>query len=73
MMVFLYIGEPQTEGFEKIRVPGEAVSIQLVLDNNDVAVGDCAAVQYSGAGGRDPLFFSKTLYPLNGNSCETNA
>ena len=61
---FLYIGEPQTEGFEKIRVPGEAVSIQLVLDNNDVAVGDCAAVQYSGAGGRDPLFLAKHYIPL---------
>ena len=61
---FLYIGEPMTEGFEKIRVPGEAISIQLVLDNLDVAVGDCAAVQYSGAGGRDPLFLADRYIPF---------
>lgn len=61
---FLYVGEPQTKGFEKIRVPGEAVSIQLILDNNSVAIGDCAAVQYSGAGGRDPLFLAKNYIPL---------
>jgi methylaspartate ammonia-lyase len=61
---FLYIGEPQTQGFEKVRVPGEAISIQLILDNKDIAVGDCAAVQYSGAGGRDPLFLAKHYIPI---------
>ncbi|MFA6739544.1 MAG: methylaspartate ammonia-lyase, partial [Bacilli bacterium] len=55
---FFYLGTPQTEGFRSIRVPGEAVSIQLVLENGQVACGDCAAVQYSGTGGRDPLFLS---------------
>ena len=29
--------------------------------NGAVAVGDCAAVQYSGAGGRDPLFLAENL------------
>lgn len=61
---FLYVGEPLTEGFEKIRVPGEAVSIQLILDDGSVAIGDCAAVQYSGAGGRDPLFLADTYIPF---------
>lgn len=61
---FLYIGQPVTEGFDTIRVPGEAVSIQLVLDNHYVAVGDCAAVQYSGAGGRDPLFLADRYIPF---------
>ena len=28
----------------------------LLLDDGGVEFGDCAAVQYSGAGGRDPLF-----------------
>ena len=61
---FFYLGTPQTEGFRSIRVPGEAVSIQLVLENGQVACGDCAAVQYSGTGGRDPLFLADDFIPL---------
>ncbi|MEE4279917.1 MAG: methylaspartate ammonia-lyase [Halieaceae bacterium] len=53
---FVYSGSPRTEGFEAIRQPGESVSVLLVLEDGSVAVGDCAAVQYSGAGGRDALF-----------------
>jgi methylaspartate ammonia-lyase len=51
-----YFGQPITPGFSSIRQPGESLSIILVLDDGSTAVGDCAAVQYSGAGGRDPLF-----------------
>jgi methylaspartate ammonia-lyase len=61
---FLYIGEPLTPGFTQIRVPGEAISIQLVLENGTVALGDCASVQYSGAGGRDPLFLAHIYMPF---------
>jgi len=61
---FFYIGEPLTPGFNKVRVPGEAISVQLVLENGDIAVGDCAAVQYSGAGGRDPLFLASDYIPF---------
>ncbi|HOI46420.1 MAG TPA: methylaspartate ammonia-lyase [Bacilli bacterium] len=61
---FMYVGEPATPGFSQIRVPGEAISIQLVLDNGFVAYGDCAAVQYSGAGGRDPLFLADDYIPF---------
>ena len=53
---FDYQGFPVTEGFYKIRQPGESVSVILMLSDGDVAFGDCVAVQYSGAGGRDPLF-----------------
>ncbi|MCU1492495.1 MAG: methylaspartate ammonia-lyase [Acidimicrobiaceae bacterium] len=53
---FDYTGVPLTAGFSRIRQPGEAVSVMLVLDGGDIAFGDCAAVQYSGAGGRDPVF-----------------
>ena len=60
---FLYIGEPLTEGFKEVRVPGEAISVQLVLENGLVGLGDCAAVQYSGAGGRDPLFLANDFIP----------
>jgi methylaspartate ammonia-lyase len=60
----LYIGEPLTKGFTQIRMPGESISIQLILEDGCVAVGDCAAVQYSGAGGRDPLFLADDYIPI---------
>ncbi len=47
---FFYTGEPVTQGFNAVRQAGECVSVQLILENGAVAVGDCAAVQYSGAG-----------------------
>jgi methylaspartate ammonia-lyase len=53
---FDYTGTPLTPGFRRVRQPGEAVSVLLLLDDGGVEFGDCAAVQYSGAGGRDPLF-----------------
>lgn len=53
-----YVGTPMTAGFDSIRVAGESISIMLVLEDQQIAVGDCAAVQYSGAGGRDPLFLA---------------
>ncbi len=59
-----YKGEPVTEGFDQIRIPGEAISVMLVLENGQIAYGDCAAVQYSGAGGRDPLFLAKDFIPV---------
>ena len=61
---FIYLGETKTPGFTKIRIPGEAISIQLVLDDGLVAVGDCVAVQYSGTGGRDPLFLTAEFIPF---------
>ena len=53
-----YIGEPVTEGFRGIRVPGESVSVMYILEDGQIAHGDCTAVQYSGASGRDPLFLA---------------
>lgn len=61
---FMYIGDSLTEGFKEVRVPGEAISVQLILDNGDIGIGDCAAVQYSGAGGRDPLFLASEFIPF---------
>lgn len=61
---FTYVGEPKTRGFEAIRQPGESISIMIVLDDGQVAYGDCAAVQYSGAGGRDPLFLAEDFIPV---------
>ncbi len=61
---FTYVGKPMTPGFDQIRQAGECVSVLLKLDNGMCAVGDCAAVQYSGAGGRDPLFLAKDFVPF---------
>lgn len=61
---FTYIGEPIIEGFSKIRQAGESISILIILEDGQVAYGDCAAVQYSGAGGRDPLFLAKDFVPF---------
>ncbi len=59
-----YEGKPVTEGFTAIRQSGEAISVLFILENGTVAHGDCAAVQYSGAGGRDPLFLAKDFIPV---------
>lgn len=59
-----YVGEPVTEGFTAIRQPGESISVMFILEDGQVAHGDCAAVQYSGAGGRDPLFLAKDFIPV---------
>ncbi|MBQ1945792.1 MAG: methylaspartate ammonia-lyase, partial [Clostridia bacterium] len=59
-----YVGEPKTEGFRAIRQAGEAISVMLILEDGQIAWGDCAAVQYSGAGGRDPLFLAEEFIPL---------
>ncbi|MBR8700306.1 Methylaspartate ammonia-lyase [Fusobacterium sp. DD29] len=59
-----YLGETVTPGFENIRQAGESISVQLILEDGQVAFGDCAAVQYSGAGGRDPLFLAKDFIPV---------
>lgn len=61
---FFYQGDPLTPGFNQIRVPGEAISVQLILEDGSVGIGDCAAVQYSGAGGRDPLFLADDFIPF---------
>ncbi len=52
---FLYTGLPVTAGFTAIREPGVAISVTLVLSDGQTAFGDCAEVQYAGAGGRAPL------------------
>lgn len=61
---FTYVGEPITDGFQQVRQAGESISVMIVLEDGQVAYGDCAAVQYSGAGGRDPLFLAKDFIPI---------
>ncbi len=59
-----YIGQPVTDGFKAVRQAGESISVMIVLEDGQVAYGDCAAVQYSGAGGRDPLFLAEDFIPV---------
>ena len=59
-----YVGDPVTDGFTSIRQAGEAISVMLVLEDGQIAYGDCAAVRYSGAGGRDPLFLAEDFNPV---------
>lgn len=59
-----YKGEPMTDGFTSVRQAGESISVLFLLENGAVAHGDCAAVQYSGAGGRDPLFLAEDFIPI---------
>lgn len=61
---FVYEGKPVTKGFQSIRMAGESLSIVLELEDGQLAVGDCAAVQYSGVGGRDPLFLAGHYLPF---------
>ena len=59
-----YVGEPVTQGFRSIRQAGESISVMIILEDGQIAMGDCAAVQYSGAGGRDPLFLAEDFIPV---------
>src|SRR5919112_6227795 len=61
---FRYLARPSTPGFSQVRMPGEALSVLLVLSDGQVAHGDCASVQYSGAGGRDPLVGAAAMADL---------
>jgi methylaspartate ammonia-lyase len=61
---FGYRGDPVTPGFDAIREPGEALTVEIDLSDGTTATGDCAAVQYSGAGGRDPRFQVETYRPV---------
>ncbi len=61
---FSYGGKPVTEGFIRVRQPGKTISVVLELEDGRIAAGDCAAVQYSGAGGRDPLLSPERYVPF---------
>ncbi|QLH84422.1 methylaspartate ammonia-lyase [Halosimplex pelagicum] len=61
---FAYAGDPVTEGFDAVRQAGEALIVEVELADGSAVRGDCAAVQYSGAGGRDPLFRAEAYRPV---------
>ncbi|MEN2984829.1 MAG: methylaspartate ammonia-lyase [Dictyoglomaceae bacterium] len=61
---FAYRGIPLTPGYESVRQKGESLSIIFILENGCIAYGDCSAIQYSGAGGREPLFRAKDFLEI---------
>jgi methylaspartate ammonia-lyase len=61
---FVYAGSPRTPGFTKVRQKGEAVSVLLLLEDGQLAYGDCCTVQYPGVGGRDPVFMAQEFVEL---------
>lgn len=52
----LYEGEPMSPGFTRIIEPATVISIMLVLEDGQIAFGDCADVILAGVAGRDPAF-----------------
>jgi methylaspartate ammonia-lyase len=53
---FLFHGTPVLPGYKSIVEPGTTISVMLVLDDEQVAFGDCADVILAGAAGRDRVF-----------------
>ena len=52
----LYEGVPMLPGFTRIMQPGISISVILVLEDGQMAFGDCADVILTGYAGRDPIF-----------------
>src|SRR5688572_6005442 len=52
----LYEGEPMSPGFTRIIEPATIISIMLLLEDGQIAFGDCADVILAGVAGRDPAF-----------------
>src|SRR5688572_33085777 len=52
----LFDGKPMSPGFTKIIEPATIISVMLVLEDGQIAFGDCADVILAGVAGRDPAF-----------------
>src|ERR671929_695885 len=52
----LYEGAPMSPGFTRIIEPATIISVMLVLEDGQIAFGDCADVILAGVAGRDPAF-----------------
>jgi methylaspartate ammonia-lyase len=64
---FIFHGEPVLPGYKSIVEPGTTISAMLVLEDGQVAFGDCADVILAGAAGRDRVFNAdEHLELLNG-------
>lgn len=52
----IFHGPTVTPGFRKIVEPATVISVMLVLEDGQIAFGDCADVILAGVAGRDPVF-----------------
>src|SRR3954471_4234413 len=52
----IFHGPTVTPGFKKIVEPATIISLMLVLEDGQIAIGDCADVILAGVAGRDPVF-----------------
>jgi methylaspartate ammonia-lyase len=55
----LFEGAPMSPGFTRIIEPATIISVMLVLEDGQIAFGDCADVILAGVAGRDPAFNSR--------------
>src|SRR6185436_19507084 len=55
----IFHGPTVTPGFTNIVEPGTIISVMLVLDDGQIAFGDCADVILAGVAGRDPAFYAR--------------
>ena len=53
---FIFHGKPVLPGYKSIVEAGSTISVMLVLEDEQVAFGDCADVILAGAAGRDRVF-----------------
>ncbi len=61
---FAYRGDPVSPGFDEIIQPGQALCLMLVLEDGQVALGDCVDVILAGIAGRDPVFRPSHHLPI---------
>src|SRR3989304_2780230 len=53
---YMHRGKGVSPGFTKIVEPATIISVMLVLEDGQIAFGDCADVILAGVAGRDPAF-----------------
>ena len=61
---FIFHGAPVLPGYKSIVEAGTTISVMLVLEDGQVAFGDCADVILAGAAGRDRVFNAHEHLPL---------
>ena len=54
--IMIFHGDPVTPGFKKIVEPATVISVMLLLEDGQVAFGDCVDVILAGIAGRDGAF-----------------
>jgi methylaspartate ammonia-lyase len=61
---FIFHGAPVLPGYKSIVEAGTTISVLLILEDEQVAFGDCADVILAGAAGRDRVFNAGEHLPL---------